>query len=99
MTQCYGSLFVTDCSVVWHFCSVYDMKKIEKVQYRALKYIYNDFDSSYSVLRKKGQRPLMYIERLKEMLVEVYKSYYKINPKYLNENVIVNSQNLICVIK
>ena len=31
----------------------------------------------------------MHIERLKEMLLEVYKSYYKINPKYLYENVIV----------
>ena len=75
---------------MWHFCSADDMKKVEKVQYCALKYIYNDFDSLYSSsLRKKGQRPLMYIERLKEMLVEVYKSYYKINPKHLLENVIV----------
>ena len=31
------------CALIWCFCSTSDTRKIEKVQYRALKYIYNDF--------------------------------------------------------
>ncbi len=30
------------CSLVWHFCSRDKMKKIEKIQKQALRYIFND---------------------------------------------------------
>ena len=51
------------CSIIWHYCSMRDIRKIEKLQYKALKYVYNDFKSSYTNLRKRANRPLMYIER------------------------------------
>ena len=53
------------CSIIWHYCSMRDLRKIEKLQYKALKYVYNDFKSSYTCtdLRKRANRPLMYIER------------------------------------
>ena len=37
-----------------------DLRKIEKLQYKALKYVYNDFNSSYTDLRIMANRPLMY---------------------------------------
>ena len=31
------------CKAVWHFCSIPDIKKVEKIQHRALRYVCNDF--------------------------------------------------------
>ena len=43
------------CPVVWHFCSKSSTDKMEKLQYRALRLVYNDFISSYEDLLKKGK--------------------------------------------
>ena len=51
---------------------MHDLGKIEKLQYKALKYVYNDFTSSHAELRKIAQRPLMFIERQRCILIEVY---------------------------
>ncbi len=45
------SHFSSYCQLIWHFCSQADTKKIDKVQFRALRFIYKDFNSLYSVLR------------------------------------------------
>ena len=83
---------------MWHFCSVDDMKKVEKVQYCAIKCIYNELDSPYSVFRKKGQRPHMYIEGLNEMLVEYINRITRLIPNIYMEMSLKNSQNIIYVI-
>ena len=62
-----------------------DFRKIEKLQYKALKYVYNDFKSSYTDLRKKANRPLMYVERQRCILLEVYKCLNQICPRYLRD--------------
>ena len=71
------------CSTVWHFCKTSDMKNIEKIQHRALKYVYNDFASSYRVIREKHNITLLFVNRVKELLIEVYKACYNISPYYL----------------
>ena len=58
-----------------------DLRKIEKLQYKALKYVYNDFNSSYTDLRIMANRPLMYIERQRSILLEVYKCLNQISPR------------------
>ena len=35
------------CPLVWHFCGETNTKKIEKIQERALRFIYNEYTSSY----------------------------------------------------
>ena len=59
------------------------MKNIEKIQHRALKYVYNDFASSYRVLREKHNITLLFVNRVKELLTEVYKACHNISPYYL----------------
>ena len=61
------------------------LRKIEKLQYKALKYVYSDFKSSYTDLRKRANRPLMYIERQRCILLEVYKCVNQICPRYLRD--------------
>ncbi len=38
------------CQLLWHMCCVSECKKIEKVQERALRYVLNDFNNTYSNL-------------------------------------------------
>ena len=72
------------CPLVWHCCSTTNAKKIETLQERALRFVYNDFVSSYSDLRAKANRPLMYVQRLRYMMTEVYKIINKEGPTYLH---------------
>ena len=62
-----------------------DLRKIEKLQYKALKYVYNDFNLLYTDLRIMANRPLMYIERQRSILLEVYKCIKQISPRYLRD--------------
>ena len=45
------------CPLVWHFCSKASTDKLEKLQYRALRLVFNDFTSSHDdLLTKWGAR-------------------------------------------
>ena len=37
------------CPLVWHFCSAKSVKRIEKIQERALRILYNDYSSDYEL--------------------------------------------------
>ena len=52
------------CCIIWHFCSISDTKKIEKMQLKALRHIYKDYTSSYEMLGEKCNRPMLYISSL-----------------------------------
>ncbi len=56
---------------------------MEKIQYRALRHVYNDFVASYIILREKANMPLMYVQRLRQMMIEVYTVYQNIGPVYM----------------
>jgi hypothetical protein len=47
------------CPLAWHFCTEKNSKKIEKVQERALRFVYEDYNSSYDNLLTKAK-----VERL-----------------------------------
>ena len=70
------------CCIIWHFCSISDTKKIEKMQLKALRHIYKDYTSSYEMLREKCNRPMLLIERQRAMLLEVYKCIHELGPRY-----------------
>ena len=69
--------------VVWHLCSSNDMKKVEKIQKRALRYVTDDFTSPYNVLLEKCLLPSMFIQRMRFVMIEVYKVLNNIGPVYL----------------
>ena len=41
------------CPLAWHFCTDKNSKKLEKVQERALRFVYDDYTSSYINLLEK----------------------------------------------
>lgn len=56
------------CPLVWNFYSLADLKKMEKLQFRALRFVYNDFTSSYTELRNKAGKPLLYVQRQRQLI-------------------------------
>ena len=81
------------CPAVWHYCRRGDMVKMEKIQYRSLKYVHRDFKASYTKLRSCSNKNLLYENRIMTILCEVYRCIMKLNPMYLHELFII-AQNI-----
>jgi hypothetical protein len=59
--------------LAWHFCTDKYSKKLEKVQERALRFVYEDYNSSYEELLQKAKVPSLQIRRMRTMALETYK--------------------------
>ena len=81
------------CPLVWHFCCERNTKKLEKIQERALRFIYNDSDSSYENLLEKSQLPSLRLRRLRSMAIEVFKIINKQTPVYLHDLVTIKKSS------
>ena len=69
------------------------MKKIEKIQKQASRYVFNYFNASYSELLEKDNRPLMYTHRLKRIISFLEKCIDGKCPMYLNDLFAVNTRS------
>ena len=70
----------TCCPLVWHFCGKQNNGKIEKIQERALRILYDDHESEYSKLLDKSGAITMLQSRLNCIILEVFKSIHNANP-------------------
>ena len=73
------------CSVIWHFCSMADMKKIENVQKRALRIVFNDYTATYAQVRERANKPLMYVERIRNIVLAIFKIYHWFRPDFIKK--------------
>ena len=73
------------CPMVWHNCGNKNTKNMEKLQERGLRFVYNDFISTYQVLLTKSGKSLLYITRLRSIAAEVYKLTNNIGPTMMND--------------
>ena len=73
------------CLLVWMFSSPKSLNKIESLQKRALRFLYEDYVSSYEELLQKAGKETMKNYRLRSLCIEIYKSVSNINPMYMNE--------------
>ena len=76
------------CPLLWRFCSRRSNHLINKLQERALRIAYNDFNSSFSELLEMANESTIHIRNLKSLLTEVYKSLNGLSPPVMNEYVI-----------
>ena len=58
---------------------------LEKLQYRALRLVFNDFDSSYETLLESVNMPTLHISRIKLFAVDTFKILDKMSPVYLQD--------------
>ena len=73
------------CSLVWPACSAKNTQKLEKLQLRALRFVYHDYASTYDELLERARRPSLHLGRLRTLATEVYKSVHKLNPPYVQD--------------
>jgi hypothetical protein len=83
------------CPLAWHFCTEKNFKKIEKVQEGALRFVYEDHNSSYDNLLKKAKVPSLQIRRMRTMALETFKIMNKLSPSCLHNLCIYEIQNII----
>ena len=55
------------CSVVWHFCSSRNSEKLESLNKRALRVVFNDKESTYSQLLDRAAATSLYNLRVQNM--------------------------------
>ena len=69
-------------SIIWMFCHKQDYLKIEKIQYKALKIVYNS-NESYEELLLRNNEVSIHQKQLRILATEVFKSLADINPDFM----------------
>ena len=73
------------CPLVWHFCGKTNNDKLEKIQERALRILYQDHNSSYDDLLEVAGTSTLLIQRLCLVTSTVFKSLNSLNPPCLKD--------------
>ena len=73
------------CPLVWMFSRAKPLNKVEYLQKRALRFLHEDYVSSYEELLQKAGKETMKVNRSRGLCIEIYKSINNINPMYINE--------------
>ena len=73
------------CPLVWHHCGATNTSKLEKLQHRALKFIYNDYNSDYETLLRRANIPSLEVARLRSFAIEIFKIYNDLSPIFISE--------------
>ena len=69
--------------VIWIFCGKSNSDKMERLQERALRFVYSDYITSYPNLFLKSNLLSLSLFRLRVLAIEVYKSVNNLNPQYI----------------
>jgi hypothetical protein len=71
------------CPAIWLMCSQTNMKKLEKLNFRALRFVYDDHTSSYEELLLKDNHSSISVHFMHCLATEVYKCINELAPEYL----------------
>ena len=69
------------------------MRKMEKLQKRALRYVYKDFNSCYTALLDRAAINTLYVKRLRSMLSLVCNTINNEGSMYLNNAFVLNENS------
>ena len=67
------------CLLAWHFCSKSSQNKKEKIQYRSLKLITNDYNSDYKFLLNQARNFTVEINALYTLALEIFQTLNNLN--------------------
>ena len=67
--------------------------KIEKVQERALRFINNDFTSSFQDLLSFTSTVPLHVRRMKQMATEVFKIVNGMSPEYIKDRITIQNSS------
>ena len=72
------------CPLVWVFSTAKSLNKLESLQKRALRFLYDDYSVPYEGLLEKSGKVKMRVNRFRNLCVEIYKTINKLNPEFMN---------------
>ena len=67
------------CSSVWHFCGAHNADKVDNLNKRILRFILQDYSSPYDILLSKVNLKSLFIRRLQNFMITLYKSLFFTN--------------------
>ena len=73
------------CPLVWMFSYASSLKKIENLQKRALRFLYNNYQLSYEELLDKANSSTMNVKIFRFLWVEIYKTINNLNPSFIKQ--------------
>ena len=73
------------CQIVQHFCSTASMRKMEKIQERALRLLHKDTLSTYDELLRRCKESTLHVKRMRLIALEVFKSINDLNPVFMKD--------------
>ena len=76
---------LTYCHIVWNFCRSSDNRKLERIQERVLRAIYNRKSGTYDELLKLAKLPTLKNRRLQDIAILMYKVKNELCPSYIKE--------------
>ena len=79
------------CPLIWMFCGKTANFMVEKVQKRALRAVYNNFNLSYQEALDKGNHHSIHRRNLNTLICEVYKCTHDLVPPLL-QNIFIRKQ-------
>ena len=59
------------CPLVWMLTNVKSVHKIDNIWKRTLRFMLNDYESSYEVLLKRSRNPSMNLRRTRSLCIEI----------------------------
>ena len=82
------------CSSVWHFCGARNAEKVDNLNKRILRFILQDYNSPYDILLRKVNLKSLFIRRLQNFMITLYKSLFFTNYSgYLKDMFTVRSSS------
>ena len=67
--------------------------KIGTIQKRAMRFMLNDYESSYENLLKKSENPNTNLRRTRSLCIEIYKTINNLNPEFMKNLFKVRKRN------
>ena len=73
------------CPLVWFVSSSTSFRKIENLHKKALRFLLNDYVSSYEQLLQKSSKASINLRNHRVLCTEVFKTMIDLNPTYMKE--------------
>ncbi len=81
------------CCQIWYFTLSTLKDRLERIQYRALKYVYNEYDTDYEILLERSNMDSIDLYIQKVILVDIYKVLNNIGASYLSDLFALSQNN------
>ena len=73
------------CPLVWFFTSPESLRKIERIQERALRILSNDYVNTIDFLLTKFGKSTFLVKQHKNLAIEIFKTLNNLNPEYMKD--------------